>query len=185
METFISTFNLVVGVGTVLMQMFAVVLLAYLIFCRNKPSTFLDFVTKRAYVIGLFVSISAIVISLVYSEIIGFAPCILCWYQRIFMYPLAFIFGIALIKKEKHVTDYVLVLAIGGALVGVYHNLLSWLPTANLPCSATGPSCDLLYVNTFGYLTIPLMSLTGFVVVLLTLIAVKVRKNIVVQNENA
>jgi disulfide bond formation protein DsbB len=186
METFIPTFNTIIGIGTVLMQIFAVVLLAYLIFCLKKPSVFLDFVTKHAYKIGFFVSAMSVVLSLIYSEVIGFAPCFLCWYQRIFMYSLVVIFGVALYKKEKHVTDYALALTVLGTLVALYHNMMSWLPSANLPCSATGPSCTMIYANVFGYLTIPLMSLTGFVVALLTLIAFKTRKNVVIApHENA
>lgn len=184
MTPFTSTINLITGIGTILMQLFAVVLLGYLVFCRKKPSTFLDFVTKRAYVIGFLVGIASMILSLTYSEIIGFAPCMLCWYQRIFMYPLAFIFGIALVKREKHITDYALVLTIVGTLVALYHNALSWFPGVTPPCSAAGPSCTILYTNTFGFITIPLMSLTGFVTVLLVLIARKTWKDRISTNEN-
>lgn len=156
------------------MQVFAVVLLIQILFFRKDTNNkILNFASVNAYLIGFLIALMSMVMSLVYSEAIGFAPCMLCWYQRIFMYPLAFLFGTALIKKEKHITDYALVLTIVGTLIALYHNALSWMPLNSLPCPATGPSCTILYTNTFGFITIPLMSLTGFVTVLLVLIARK------------
>jgi disulfide bond formation protein DsbB len=175
MEKFISVFNTINGVGVVLLQVFAVLLLVSLVFYHKKPNVLLSFTSKNAYSIGFFISTMSMVLSLVYSEIVGFAPCMLCWYQRIFMYPQAFLFGMSVWKKEKLITDYSLVLAIVGLTVSIYHNFLSWLPSVNLPCSATGPSCTMLYTNIFGYITIPVMSMTGFMVVILSLLIMKNR----------
>src|SRR5690348_8318165 len=81
-------------------------------------------------------AIAATLGSLYFSEIAKFPPCVLCWYQRICMYPLVVILGVALLKRDKWVHWYVLPLATVGWLIGLYHNLLYYkiLPESAAPC---------------------------------------------------
>lgn len=101
--------------------------------------------------------------SLVFSEVLHFPPCVLCWYQRITMYPLVIIFGVAILKKDKLFTYYAWPLIAIGWLIGVYHNLLYYeiLPEAAAPC-IQGVSCTTKFIEWFGFVTIPLLSLVGF-----------------------
>ena len=101
--------------------------------------------------------------SLFFSEIMQFAPCILCWYQRIFLFPLVFIFTTGLFSCDKSVARYALPLAAAGGLVALYHNLLysGIIPKSIQPCSQ-GVSCTEEYINLFGFLTIPMLSLLSF-----------------------
>lgn len=103
--------------------------------------------------------------SLVFSEVFHFPPCVLCWYQRITMYPLVIIFGVAILKKDKLFTYYAWPLIAIGWLIGVYHNLLYYniLPEAAAPC-IQGVSCTTKFIEWFGFLTIPLLSLMGFTI---------------------
>lgn len=101
--------------------------------------------------------------SLYFSEIMKFQPCLLCWYQRTFMYPLVFIYGVGLWKEDRGVWNYALPLAVGGLLIAIYHNLLyyGFVSEGLVPCQKD-LSCTTRQLELFGFLTIPLMSLFGF-----------------------
>lgn len=105
--------------------------------------------------------------SLFFSEIMQFTPCILCWYQRIFLFPLVFIFTTGLFSFDKSVVRYALPLAAAGWLVALYHNLLysGIIPESIQPCSR-GVSCTEDYISLFGFLTIPMLSLLSFSTIL-------------------
>jgi len=117
--------------------------------------------------IGFLQSLTATFGSLYFSEIIGFPPCVLCWYQRICMYPLLVIFTIGLLKPDKNMVLYAFPLAIIGFVIAFYHNLLYYqiLPESLTPCEA-GISCTTKYIEWFGFVTIPLLSLIAFTVIL-------------------
>ncbi|PIQ91877.1 MAG: disulfide bond formation protein B [Parcubacteria group bacterium CG11_big_fil_rev_8_21_14_0_20_39_22] len=110
--------------------------------------------------------------SLTYSEIIGYEPCKLCWLQRIFMYPLAIIFAIALIKREfARIIPYALTLSIPGILIAISHYYLQITGSSIFPCSAVGYSaaCSQRFVLQFGHITIPFMAMMAFAVIILSL----------------
>lgn len=101
--------------------------------------------------------------SLYFSEIRQFAPCVLCWYQRIFMYPLVIIIAVGILRKDKNLVWYVLPLSILGGLVAFYQVLLQYgvVPESTAPC-VQGVSCTLKYTNYLGFLSIPMLSLVAF-----------------------
>ena len=110
--------------------------------------------------------------SLYYSEVAHFLPCLLCWYQRICMYPILVLLTVGIIRKDKvHLPYYILPLSIIGALIAFYQNLLVWgvVNEAVAPCTA-GVSCTTKYVNYLGFITIPLLSLAAFVIITISLI---------------
>lgn len=109
--------------------------------------------------------------SLYFSEISGFPPCILCWYQRIFMYPLVIILAIGITRKNKDLPLYVLPLSLIGLSIGIYHNLLYYniIPEAIAPCQA-GISCTTKFIEWFGFVTIPFLSLAAFTIISLCMI---------------
>lgn len=111
-------------------------------------------------------SIIAMAGSLYFSEIKKFPPCILCWYQRILMYPLVLIIAVGIYRKDKNLPFYVLPLSIIGTIIAFYHNLLYFkiLPESAAPCVA-GVSCTTKFVEYFGFITIPFLSLCGFLLV--------------------
>jgi disulfide bond formation protein DsbB len=112
----------------------------------------------------LAVSLAATIGSLWYSEIIGYEPCQLCWYQRIFMYPIVLIAYLGIAIKDPKSLIYAKTLAIVGFAISLYHVIEQRLPTSGLTCSSVGQSasCDTLWVNVFGLVTIPTMALTMF-----------------------
>jgi disulfide bond formation protein DsbB len=108
--------------------------------------------------------------SLFFSEVMELPPCVLCWYQRIAMYPLVAVIAVGIILRDSQVKFYALPLALGGLLIAVYHNLLYYgiIPESITPCQA-GISCTSRQIEWFGFITIPLMSLTAFLIISLCL----------------
>ncbi|MDI9637712.1 disulfide oxidoreductase [Kamptonema cortianum] len=109
--------------------------------------------------------------SLFFSEVMQLPPCVLCWYQRIAMYPLAVILTVGILSRDSHVRRYVVPLALIGLTIAVYHNLLYYgiLPESITPCTA-GVSCTSRQIEWLGFITIPLMSLTAFTVITLSVL---------------
>lgn len=120
------------------------------------------------------VSLLATLISLYFSEVMKLVPCVLCWYQRICMYPLILISAVGILKKDKAIADYVLPLSVTGLLIAIYHNLLYYkiLPESVAPC-AQGISCTTKQIEWFGFITIPLLSLLTFALITLCMIIYK------------
>ena len=110
--------------------------------------------------------------SLYFSNVLGFPPCVLCWYQRIAMYPLVAILGIGLLIRDAKAYLYALPLALTGLGIAVYHNLLYYeiLPESIKPCML-GVSCTTRFIEWFGFVTIPLLSLAAFLLVTGALVA--------------
>lgn len=114
--------------------------------------------------------------SLFFSHVMEFAPCVLCWYQRICLFPLVIILARGLFPFDKNVVTYAQPLAIAGFLTAAYHNLLysKIIPQKLQPCSQ-GVSCTEKYIDLFGFLTIPMLSLLGFSTIITLLFLLKKR----------
>ncbi len=135
----------------------------------------LELAATYALHFSFLIALTATASSLFYSEITGFAPCVLCWWQRIFLYPQTVLLGIALAKKDGRITDYILSLSVVGALIALYHSYIQFGGSPLIPCAATAGavSCAQRYFLQYGYVTIPTMSLTGFVIIILLMCARK------------
>ena len=106
------------------------------------------------------------------SEVMAIAPCVLCWYQRIFMFPLVIVLAIGLFPFDEKVVRYALPLAAGGWLVAMFHLLLTkgYVPESATPCTQ-GIPCSRVEVEWFGFVTITLLSVLAFSAIALALIA--------------
>lgn len=127
--------------------------------------------------IQLAVSLAAIFGSLFFSEVMRFPPCDLCWYQRIFMYPIALVILVGLFLDSKDTLKFVAPLIWGGLIIAIYHNLVYYkVIQVIVPCNETAP-CTAQHVNYLGFLTIPLMSLLGFMfLALINFLALTIQK---------
>jgi disulfide bond formation protein DsbB len=116
--------------------------------------------------------------SLFFSEIMELAPCALCWYQRIFMFPLVIILLLGLFPFDKNIIRYALPLAIIGWGFAFYHYLLysGIIPESIQPCSQ-GVSCSETYLDLFGFLTIPMLSLISFSIIIGFLLILRRRRS--------
>ena len=113
------------------------------------------------------VAATATIGSLYLSEVAHFIPCTMCWYQRIAMYPLAVIFLIAAIRRDHGIRIYAAVLATIGAGISVYHRLVQAFPDlqAGSSCDPTAP-CTAAYIEQLGFITIPYMAMSAFLLIL-------------------
>ena len=136
-------------------------------------------IRKNALYLTWIISLSAMFGSLYFSEVAGFVPCQLCWYQRIAMYPLAIIFTIAILRKESRAYIYALPLSIIGGLIALYHVFLQTgvISAAAAPCSA-GVSCLTKYIDWMGFLDIPMLSFMAFVAIFLLMLILKKQNEI-------
>ena len=133
---------------------------------RRRWEGLVDAVAPNAYAMAWVVAFLATAGSLYFSEVAGFEPCRLCWYQRIAMYPLVILLGVAAARRERAGSFYVIAMALIGALVSTYHVALEWFPSLDSgACSATTP-CTLIWFRVFGFISLPTLALTAFALIL-------------------
>ncbi len=131
---------------------------------RGVPRFFEEHGAVCAFAISLIATLG----SLTYSDVIGYEPCKLCWVQRIFMYPQVVLFGLALVRKEtKKIFPYAVALSLIGAGFALYHYLLQIGVVSTSSCSVVGYSakCAEIFTMNLGYITIPFMALTSFLLI--------------------
>ena len=105
--------------------------------------------------------------SLFFSEIAGFIPCELCWFQRICMYPLSILTLLAALANDRRAARYLLVFPVVGAGISIYHLLIeNGVVNQAKTCLLSAPGgCATKWINEFGYMTIPTLALTAFALV--------------------
>lgn len=133
-----------------------------------------SFLLFTAWLIALF----GVVGSLFFSEVLEYAPCVLCWYQRIALYPLVLVIGVGIAIRDSRAAIYALPITIAGLAIGIYHNLLYYgvIPEAITPCTE-GVPCNAVQLELLGFITIPLMSLSAFIAIAVCLIIYHRRNN--------
>jgi len=117
--------------------------------------------------VALLVACLALGGSLFFSAVLGWLPCTLCWYQRILMYPLSVLIAVGILRRDDGLPHYVLPFTLLGAGVSLYHYLLiktEWFPPP--PCRA-GVPCTVDYIDLFGFINIPFLALTAFLLITL------------------
>ena len=120
--------------------------------------------------LGFLIATVSTLGSLYYSEVLAYAPCVLCWYQRIFMYPISILFIIAAVKRNNvYVRLNSIVLAVIGIVFSGYHYVLQRMDTGAVACGTVGytSSCSQAFSVSYGYITIPMMALTAFAAIIL------------------
>ncbi len=162
-------FNKILAVLTVSSHVLLVLgFVYYFVVRKEKENKVITFLGEHGIQFAFFFALIAMCSSLFYSDVIGYEPCMLCWYQRIFMYPLVFIFGLAWFKKDSKILPYTTLLASLGLIISLYHNYIYFGGTGFFSCDASGlgVSCLRQYVFEFDYVTIPSMALTSFILIL-------------------
>lgn len=112
------------------------------------------------------------------SEVMGITPCVLCWYQRIFMFPLVLILPAGLLPFDRKIVRYALPLALAGGLIALFHVLLAagYIPESIRPCTPGVPCTD-ESIMWFGFVTIPHLSLLAFSIVSALLILTRMKES--------
>lgn len=131
-----------------------------------------DFAASIALPGALLVAASGLLGSLYFSEIAKYPPCELCWFQRIVFYPQVVLLALAVAKKNRDIFWQVVILSLIGLLISVYQSYLQYGGGAILPCSTAGfaVTCGQKNFLEFGYITIPVMAMTGFALLLVAML---------------
>ena len=183
--TLTSLVTTLLSVLTVIAQLLFLLIIIASFSSKNKLSSkLLGITSRKAILLSFIVALVATSGSLFYSEIAGYNPCKLCWFQRIMMYPQVIILAIALWKKDNSVSKYLIPLAVIGILISSYHYYIRVGGAPIASCSAdSSESCAKKYTLSFGYITIPMMALTAFLLISALLVTQKrygkIEKNIV------
>ncbi|MCP3028801.1 disulfide oxidoreductase [Halobacillus sp. A5] len=129
---------------------------------EHTESKWKDYTLYLAWLVAVIATLS----SLYFSEIKGYIPCELCWFQRIFMYPLSLLLGIAAYFGDRSIIKYALPFPIIGGLVSIFHYMEQKVPgfASVKPC-AEGVPCNTEYINWAGFITIPFLALTAFTLI--------------------
>lgn len=153
----------IVSTFTLLSHIFFVSVLLVYFFDRSFSEKISNIVNRFVLEILFIISLSALVGSLLYSNVIGFPPCELCWIQRILVYPQALLLFMAVLKKDKNIVTYLFPLSLMGGIISLYHSLTHFgLGDGVLECTSALGDCGKLYVFEYGYITIPFMAFTIF-----------------------
>lgn len=130
----------------------------------QDSSKLAQFLANYASQLAFGPAIAALLGSLYFSEIRGFVPCELCWFQRILMYPIVALLVVGILNDDWMLPRYVLPLSLTGICVSTYHYLLQTHVIGSSICSA-GVSCASRYINVFGFITIPFLALIAFLLI--------------------
>lgn len=163
------------SVATIVTQIALILIIIILIVKKDLLiNTFLNkHLNKGLFIVAAIASFG----SLFFSQIAKFNPCELCWFQRIFMYPLVFLFGLACYFKDKNIYKYAAPLVIVGWVIALYHNYIYYQGVQNTVCSINNASsCIIPYFTKFGYIGIPIMSLSAFSLLGIMLILLKLNQ---------
>ena len=120
-----------------------------------------------------FVALVAMLGSLYFSDVVGFIPCLLCWYQRIAMYPIVFVLGMGLLLRDPTVWRFALPLPLVGLVISLYHVFVQYRPNLEIISCGTGTSCSARYMLVFGFVSIPVMAAAAFLLIAVLLITVR------------
>jgi disulfide bond formation protein DsbB len=180
MSPLVSTITVLLSIFTVAGNVIAIFLLATFIFKELKKKHPILHATHRFFrdkgvILAFVVALAGTVSSLFYSVVAGFAPCSLCTWQRIMLYPQVILLGAALWYKNKKLHVYTIILSVAGGILALYNTFLQFGGSSIMPCGAS-VSCAKRYFLEFGYVTIPTMAFTGFLLIILLLIAIRIEK---------
>ncbi len=162
----ISFITALLSFGTLVADVALALGVIWFIIDRNSLRPLLHWVGNNALELGLIAAALATLGSLFFSNVVGYAPCELCWWQRIFLYPQVVLFAVALVYRIKNkplgptfsVSGVLSLLSLGIGLFQYYG--ATWNPSALAGCAATGVSCAKTYFTEFGFVTMPVMAVT-------------------------
>ena len=173
---FAALFTQTLSIFTLLGNACTVLVLLMFVIARPTYEKLMSTLARQALLLGFFLATTSTVGSILYSEVVGFPACILCWIQRLFMYPQAFLFGLALVRRDRGIFPYAMLLTLLGAAVALYQwvkDMLALYSNVSIPCPAVSalPSCDKIYVFEYGYITIPMIALNAFILIAIVMYA--------------
>ena len=160
----------ILSVLTIAGQLLSVFLIVLLLTRQNVLPRLRGWISSNGLLLMLIVTLTAMTGSLFFSDIAGWTPCKLCWFQRIFMYPQVLLLGLAIWFRDKGIARYIILLSLLGLVIAAFHYGEQVMAALNpieidpdIPCDTSGTSCRSTPFFHFGYITIPMMALTAFI----------------------
>ncbi|MFA6022589.1 MAG: disulfide bond formation protein B [Candidatus Pacearchaeota archaeon] len=190
LETFVNKIAAISILASHILLAVFLLFFVYVKFLKKELSPYWqevwEFIEKNSLLFAFLMVTGGTFGSLVYSEILKLPPCDLCWLQRVFIYPQVIILGVALWKKQRDIFDYVIGLNVIGLVFAIYQYTMQMINYSGpCPIGFGTASCFTKDVFEFGYITIPLMSLTLMVfLIILTYISKQSGKREKVSKEN-
>ena len=172
----IETTNYLLALSTVGLQVLTVAFLVLFFWRKKFPDLegIVSFLEQHGLWIGFALTLVGSALTLYYSEVLGLAACIMCWWQRICLYPQIVILGFAALKKDRNAALSSMALSVIGACVALYQHLLQMGVTSAAPCNAIpGTDCAARFLFEFGYITFPLMAATLFAFLIVLMLFVR------------
>ncbi|MDB5188837.1 MAG: disulfide bond formation protein [Candidatus Nomurabacteria bacterium] len=163
-------FNTIIAIGTLILAVFLILLVVA--WLTDNPLA--AWIANHSSTILRIIFAGAVIGSLIYSNYFDYAPCLLCWYQRLCIFPIAILLFTADLRKNLLLQRQILLLSGAGFLIALFHNYITLFPASGIDvCGTNGVSCLNVYVNQFGFVTIPLMSaivlLAGILITILAM----------------
>ncbi len=174
----VQSLNYWLALGTIALQLAAAYLLIDYFFPRFRIGRRATVLVDRYALQLVFVVATAVaVLTLVYSEVFGFIPCGLCWMERVFLYPIPFAVGLAIVRRTaagyiSAVADIGMLLSVIGGVIALYHHYIQMggAAFAACPTAGEGADCARRIIFEFGYVTFPLMAVSVFVFIFVVLL---------------
>ncbi|RJQ35634.1 disulfide bond formation protein B [Candidatus Parcubacteria bacterium] len=168
--------NFLLAIAVMILQILTVAFLVLFLFRKRLPDLagIVDFLSNYGLWIGFALSLAASLMTLFYSDVLGIAACIMCWWQRICLYPQVILFGVAAWYKERVVAPIASIIGsvIGGG-IALYQHFLQIGITSAAPCDAIpGTDCSARFLFELGYMTFPLMSVSIFAALIVLMLFV-------------
>ena len=131
-----------------------------------NTDTLSQWLNRSALYVALLAAWIALLGSLYFSEVLGYLPCELCWYQRILMYPLSAVIAVGLIRRDPHLPYLILPFSLIGQGLSTYHYLLEKTDIFGaVTVCRSGVPCTVAWINWFGFITIPFLAMTAFFII--------------------
>jgi disulfide bond formation protein DsbB len=146
--------------------LFAFVVLAY-VYRGSWGAKTIGYIRSHGVLVGIDIALITVLGSFFYSWVLGYPPCELCWWQRVFLFPTLVLFVVAWKRGDKLVFSYVTPLASAALIIALYQVLAQTTGLSLTDCTAVGGACSKVYVKAFGYITIPVMGVTSAAYLLL------------------
>ena len=182
--TYVISVFILIGIGFVALNIISLVGLFFPNYSYKKMfKRMLKVINEFSLQIAFITALAAMLGSLFYSEIAGYYPCPLCWYQRIAMYPLAVVLGVALWKSDYGVYKYVIPISAIGVLLSAYHYAMQYIPNFFYDSCSGGFSCQYKWISVFGFISIPMMALASFAIILVCMLVIHINKLDVLNND--
>lgn len=173
----VETINFLFALGTMGLHGVIIALVAIYALRARYPwcASVVALVSRYAMLIGMYFATAVVASSLLYSEVLGYLPCGLCWLQRVFLYPQAVLFGVAVWRRERVIVPYSIALSAFGAIIALYHQYLQMGGSGLVPCPAVQLAADCSQRTFFelGYITFPIIGLTSCVFLIVLMLYAK------------